>query len=169
VLIICLGGNKMLEIRNLLEFKSVIIGVRRVCGKSTDPTVKNFNSFEQEIKKLEKQGMIIAKISRNARTYDTTKAGGIWNEYEYRLIDDVLLTPNVRLICQAKYKIINTKIPLPVKKELQQAIKNGILFHIKKDGLAKECYYFLGCAALARSALCVDAENASNAINAVLC
>lgn len=112
--------------------------------------------------------MIIAKIPCKVDNSWATKSEGWWDEWEYRIIDEKLLTPNVKLICQEKYRLIKNKIPSAVKKELQQAVKNGILFHIKKDGVCEECYYFLGYENLAINAVYVDAENALNALKNVL-
>lgn len=119
-------------------------GYRISCG-ITDPSIKAFKDFESQLKILEKNGDVIKKTPvKIDNSYATTK-GGFWNEYKYEVIKSEQITPNVRLIINQKYRQIQNKIPMKVRKELNQAVKNGILGHIKKDGLCLECYYFINC------------------------
>lgn len=49
--------------------------------------------------------------------------------------------PNVeQILCQAS-RVICGRVPLQVRKELNAAVKAGILGHLKKDGLKPEIYF----------------------------
>jgi hypothetical protein len=134
----------MYEIEQLQRTGSAIVGYRLICGRSkNDPTLDIFKEFEKEVEKLRKSGIVIAKIARKVDNVWVTLNGGWWHEFEFRIIPAEYITPNVNLIIKEKYRII-TKIPATVRKELNNAVKNGILIHFKKDGIIPECYCFIG-------------------------
>lgn len=49
--------------------------------------------------------------------------------------------PNVIQIRAIAYRVIRGKIPAEVRKELNQAVKNKELGHLKKNGLLPEIYF----------------------------
>lgn len=49
--------------------------------------------------------------------------------------------PNVEQILVSATRVIRGKIPAQVRKELREAVKAGVLGHLKKDGLKPEIFY----------------------------
>ncbi|MDD3465528.1 MAG: hypothetical protein PHE67_00145 [Campylobacterales bacterium] len=135
---------------------SVNVGYRSSCGY-TDPSVKSFREFEKLLKDFEKTGDVIKKTPVKVDNSYATIKGGFWNEFKYEFIKSELVTRNVRLIINEKYRLISNTIPRAVRKELNEAVKNGILGHFKKDGICKECYFFVSHEYAARNAIYNDA------------
>lgn len=48
---------------------------------------------------------------------------------------------NVELVKIKRFRLITNSIPASVRKALNQAVKNGELGHMKKEGHKPECYY----------------------------
>lgn len=59
---------------------------------------------------------------------------------------------NIEMIKCQRVRLIKSKLPLSVRKSLNEAVKSGILGHMKKDGYKPECYYFLPFKYLANKA-----------------
>lgn len=49
--------------------------------------------------------------------------------------------PNVEQIRKQATRVVGGKIPACVRKELREAVKNGYLGHLKKDGLKPEIFF----------------------------
>lgn len=49
--------------------------------------------------------------------------------------------PNVENILVAATRIIRGRVPAQVRKELNAAVKAGVLGHLKRDGLKPEIYF----------------------------
>ena len=49
--------------------------------------------------------------------------------------------PNVTAILYHATRVVRGKIPAQVRKELNTAVKDGVLGHLKRDGLKPEIYY----------------------------
>ena len=49
---------------------------------------------------------------------------------------------NIEMIKCQRVRLITSKLPANVRKVLNQAVKDGILGHMKKDNYKPECYYF---------------------------
>jgi hypothetical protein len=54
-----------------------------------------------------------------------------------------IINANVLAIQIQGVRIINGKIPMEVRKILNEAVKNRQLGHLKKDGLLPECYHHI--------------------------
>ena len=63
----------------------VIVGGRATCGTSTDPTWIEFTAWNEVVRKARGAGFDIAEIPIKHGNGWATKAGGFWNENEYRL------------------------------------------------------------------------------------
>ncbi|MBU9391831.1 hypothetical protein KTE71_30520 [Burkholderia multivorans] len=49
--------------------------------------------------------------------------------------------PNVdQILCQGT-RVVRSRIPAQVRAELREAVKQGVLGHLKKDGLKPEVFY----------------------------
>lgn len=138
------------ELDQLLITKATKVGYRSTCG-TKDSTVDTFKAFEKEIAKLEKQGMVISKIQLKMDNKYATSHGGFWEEFEFKIIDSELITPNVALIIKEKYRIIKGTVPRQVRSELNKAVKNGVLGHIAKTEHGGECYFFINHQRLAEN------------------
>lgn len=153
-----------MEIDILLNKKVVNVGYRQCCGKK-DKSEANFKSFEKEL--IKRNILTIKKPVKVDNSYATSK-GGFWNEYEYKLLNKEDITPNVNLIITEKYRLIENTIPREVRKELNDAVKKGILGHIKKDGLCRECYYFMSFENEAKNAIYNDASHSIEMISNII-
>lgn len=49
--------------------------------------------------------------------------------------------PNVTNILVAATRVIRSRVPAQVRKELNAAVKAGVLGHLKRDGLKPEIYF----------------------------
>lgn len=50
---------------------------------------------------------------------------------------------NVEMIKVERFRLIKNKIPISIRKSLNEAVRSGILGHMKKEKYKPECYYFL--------------------------
>lgn len=157
----------MVEIDILLKNKKVNIGYRQCCGKKDNSEI-NFKNFEKQIKEMEKDNIFVIKKQFKVDNAYATSKGGFWQEFEYSIIDNNFLTPNVKMIIKEKYRLIKNKIPRQVRTELNNAVKNGILGHIKKDGLCDECYYFVSFKKEAENAIYNKASESIELISKIL-
>ena len=57
---------------------------------------------------------------------------------------------NIEMVKCQRVRLITSKLPANVRKVLNQAVKDGILGHMKKDNYKPECYYFKPFEHLAR-------------------
>ena len=48
---------------------------------------------------------------------------------------------NVQLVLQERVREVRNRLPAQVRKALNAAVKNGVLCHMKKDGIKPEVYY----------------------------
>jgi hypothetical protein len=48
---------------------------------------------------------------------------------------------NVKMVLVQRVRIVRSSIPASVRKALNAAVKEGVLKHMKKDGMKPECYY----------------------------
>jgi hypothetical protein len=55
--------------------------------------------------------------------------------------EESLAMPNVANIRNGASRIVRGKIPMSVRSELRQAVKLGLLGHLKKDGLKPEIFF----------------------------
>lgn len=58
---------------------------------------------------------------------------------------------NVEMVLAARFRIITNSIPRKTRKALNEAVKNGVLGHVEKDGLKPEVYYHPNFDYLARA------------------
>lgn len=49
---------------------------------------------------------------------------------------------NVEIVKCQRVRLIKGKVPANIRKALNQAVKDGVLGHMKKDNHKPECYYF---------------------------
>ena len=70
------------------------------------------------------------KQNRKERVLDKLDQGLI-------TVDDA----NVRMVRDDRYRLIQGRVPASVRKALNNAVKQGILGHLKKDGLMPEAYF----------------------------
>ncbi len=49
---------------------------------------------------------------------------------------------NVEMVKCQRVRLITSKLPASVRKSLNNAVKEGVLGHMKKDNYKPECYYF---------------------------
>lgn len=159
----------IIEIETLLNKGTVTKGYRQTCGSKKDATVETFKQFEKEIQKLINNGMYIKKEAQKVDNAYATISGGFWQEFRYTLIDKSLITRNVKMIVSEKYRLTRGSIPREVRTELNQAVKNGILGHLKKDGLCPECYYFVSFENEARNAVTNKAMESIDNISKIIC
>ncbi len=69
---------------------------------------------------------------------------GATNSEIERVINDQTMTvdqKNVQLVLVNRFELATCKIPASVRRALNQAVKDGILGHIKKDGHKPEAYF----------------------------
>ena len=48
---------------------------------------------------------------------------------------------NVQLVRMERYRLIHNRLPMAVRRDLQAAVKAGILAHLKKDGHKPEAFF----------------------------
>ena len=78
------------------------------------------------------------------------------------------LGPNVALIRLMAAKLVTSRMPREVRKELMDAVKSGKLGHIKKDGLAPEAFHHPNARAYALDLRAAHFREAVAAIKGVL-
>lgn len=49
---------------------------------------------------------------------------------------------NVEMVKCQRVRLITSRLPASVRKSLNNAVKDGVLGHMKKDNYKPECYYF---------------------------
>lgn len=49
---------------------------------------------------------------------------------------------NVEMVKCQRVRVISSKLPITVRRSLNNAVKEGILGHMKKEKYKPECYYF---------------------------
>lgn len=77
------------------------------------------------------------------------------------------MTPNVEQIRSQSQRIIRSRIPGAVRKELMQGVKDGLLGRIKKDGLLPEIFFHPDHIHTARETRKEEAEYSINLIKNV--
>ena len=157
----------MYEIELLLKGKKVRFGYRQSCGKK-DLSEITFKAFEKILSKMEKENIFVFKNKIKIDNAYATSKGGFWNEWEYEIIDKRFITPNVRMLIKQKYRLIKNSIPREIRRELNNAVKNGVLGRFKKDGLIPECYYFINYKQDAESAVYNNVQNSLDNIAKIL-
>lgn len=71
---------------HVLLAKGVVrVGGRATCGTYTDPTWKIFGAWNEVVRKARKLGYAISETDIPQPNAWATKAGGFWNESEYRI------------------------------------------------------------------------------------
>ena len=70
----------------LLARHTIKVGGRASCGGSTDPTWTAFTAWGEVVRKARAVGFQIEEESIKHGNGWATKAGGFWNENQYRLI-----------------------------------------------------------------------------------
>lgn len=63
---------------------------------------------------------------------------------------------NVEMVKCQRVRIVIGRLPMNVRKALNQAVKSGVLGHLKKDGYKPECYYFKPFKHLANEARTIE-------------
>lgn len=58
---------------------------------------------------------------------------------------------NIEMVKMDRVRLVINKLPMQVRRSLNEAVKNGELGHMKKDGHKPECYYHPTFDYLARS------------------
>ena len=70
----------------LVSRGTVRMGGRATCGSSTDPTWKAFTKWNEVVSKARKLGIAIEEQPIKHGNGWATKAGGFWDEREYRIV-----------------------------------------------------------------------------------
>lgn len=58
---------------------------------------------------------------------------------------------NVEMVRAERVRVVVNKLPLEVRKALNEAVKNGLLGRMKKDGMKPEAYYHINFEHLAKA------------------
>lgn len=48
---------------------------------------------------------------------------------------------NVQMVRDQRYRMVINRLPADVRKALNEAVRSGLLGHMKKDGHKPECYF----------------------------
>ena len=59
-------------------------------------------------------------------------------EFKANRVDEA----NVEIVKCQRVRLIKGRMPSNIRKALNQAVKDGVLGHMKKDNYKPECYYF---------------------------
>ena len=70
----------------MIKDGSVVMGGRATAGSYTDPTWKVFSRWNEVVRKARGVGIDIQETDIKQANAWATKAGGFWNESEYRLV-----------------------------------------------------------------------------------
>ena len=73
-----------LEVKNLIEGKSVDVGYRATCG-CTDKTRKDYNIFMKFIAAIKSQGIIVTQNPVKHGNAYATNNGGFWISYIFNI------------------------------------------------------------------------------------
>ena len=74
---------------------------------------------------------------------------------------------NVELIRIQRFRLITNSLPKNVRKALNEAVKNGELGHMKKEGHKPECYYHPTFDYLAKGARRAHEESVKHCLSKV--
>lgn len=73
------------DFERLLQGKTVRVGGRASCGSRVDPSWVEFTAWNEIVRKAESVGLRIEKTPVKHGNGWATKAGGFWDENDYRI------------------------------------------------------------------------------------
>ena len=73
------------DFERLLQGKTVRVGGRASCGSRVDPSWVEFTAWNEIVRKAESAGLRIEKTPVKHGNGWATKAGGFWDENDYRI------------------------------------------------------------------------------------
>jgi hypothetical protein len=92
----------------LVAGQQVVVGGRATCGSKLDPTWAEFTAWKEIVHKARSLGFVIEETPVKHGNAWATKAGGFWDENQYRLVT----TPQIALLSAF----------IPIKTEAAQAV-----------------------------------------------